>query len=355
MGVACSFKHSRSNSRPERLGPATSSRESGQATFEYLLLLIFATLIIMGGLYQLSTAFQSFARSYFGDYFECLLETGELPTLGSGQGICASSYQPFSLSRGRALVDTSGMGSGGSSGGRPGSGGSGGSAGGGSIGGGAGRNGGGGSGSPGSGGGLGGGAGGSGGGSLGRIPVPRISNTGAGDQGSTESGRSAGGAGGIPVGGGGSIGANRRFAPASATASNKSAGGAGGEAIELTAGESREAQGRSDVRAFKKLSGSAQDEAVGRLRYVPSSTDRKSVEADNGTIAITNADTQGRRGRRVAGLRQDKGQDIEDTDETQGLTFPDFIRYLLIAAILGVILVFFGGQFAAFRKGTEKS
>jgi hypothetical protein len=258
-----------------------------------------------------------------------LFETGELPTLGQDQGICASSYQPFSLSRGRPLVDMGGTGGGG----------------GGSLGGGD------------SGGGQLGGANGSGGagrgsGTKGILPTPRIANTGAGDSGSSEENKS-GGAGGSS-GGGTSNGGGRRFAPASASASNSSAKGTGGETISLSASETKEAQGRGDVRAFKRLSGSAQDEAVGRVRFVPSSNERKS-QVDSGTIVATDADTKSKKGRRIANYDNSRTGNISDTDDAEGLTFPDFIRYLLIAAILGIIIVFFGGQFAAFRKGSEKS
>lgn len=48
--------------------------------------------------------------SYFGDYFACILETGEMPSLGGKgavQGICDTEFKPFSLSAGRPRVNLS--------------------------------------------------------------------------------------------------------------------------------------------------------------------------------------------------------------------------------------------------------
>ena len=57
-------------------------REKGQAVIEYLLILILVVSIILGILYQFNDAFKKFINGYFGDYIACLLETGELPSLG---------------------------------------------------------------------------------------------------------------------------------------------------------------------------------------------------------------------------------------------------------------------------------
>lgn len=83
--------------------------QSGQGVIEYVLILIVVVSILLGGMYQLSEAFQSWANNYFGDYLTCLLETGELPSLGSSTttGECAQLYREFSLAEGRPLVDGS--------------------------------------------------------------------------------------------------------------------------------------------------------------------------------------------------------------------------------------------------------
>ncbi len=84
--------------------------QSGQGTIEYVLILVVAVAIILGLMYQLNTAFRSWANSYFGDYLACLLETGELPTIGGSpgdSGICDQLFKTFSLAEGRPLKDFS--------------------------------------------------------------------------------------------------------------------------------------------------------------------------------------------------------------------------------------------------------
>lgn len=92
--------------------------QSGQAVTEYILVLVVVVGIIMGILYQFNDAFKKYVQSYFGEYVACLLETGELPGLGGEDGanaqICNASFEPFSLQNGRPLISSDS--SGGSSG-----------------------------------------------------------------------------------------------------------------------------------------------------------------------------------------------------------------------------------------------
>lgn len=67
---------------------SVSSKESGQAVIEYILVLIVVVSILLGVMWQFNDGFRKFTNSYFGDYLACLLELGELPALGgptSGQ------------------------------------------------------------------------------------------------------------------------------------------------------------------------------------------------------------------------------------------------------------------------------
>ena len=86
--------------------PSFLNNESGQGITEYILVLIVVVAIILGGLYQVNTAFRVWAENYFGEYLSCLLETGELPTLGGSvaSGICNELYEPFSIDKGRPLL-----------------------------------------------------------------------------------------------------------------------------------------------------------------------------------------------------------------------------------------------------------
>lgn len=93
-----------------------TGRESGQAIIEYILVLIITVIIILGLLYQFSAAFKSYVESYFGNYIACLLEVGELP--GNG-GVCESEFKAFNIADGKPLVNGQipSSGSGGSGGG----------------------------------------------------------------------------------------------------------------------------------------------------------------------------------------------------------------------------------------------
>lgn len=90
-------------------GRKNKVREQGQAVIEYILLLIIIVSIILGVLYQFNDAFKNFLQSYFGDYIACLLETGELPSLGGNggpnQGICNAKFKNFNVSNGRPILD----------------------------------------------------------------------------------------------------------------------------------------------------------------------------------------------------------------------------------------------------------
>ncbi len=101
--------------------------QSGQAMLEYLLILVITFVVMMGVIYQFNDAFRQWAQGYFGEYLACILETGELPSLGAQggvQGICDQEFAEFSLASGRPHVglgtagagDGSGAGSGGAGG-----------------------------------------------------------------------------------------------------------------------------------------------------------------------------------------------------------------------------------------------
>jgi hypothetical protein len=84
---------------------------SGQALVEYVLLLV----VIVGMILAAAKIFKTLnsgMQSYIGDYFACLMEYGELPTLGvqnadlkkhtSGSGkTCDEKFAPFSIADGR--------------------------------------------------------------------------------------------------------------------------------------------------------------------------------------------------------------------------------------------------------------
>lgn len=86
---------------------ALLSGQRGQGIVEYILVLVVTVALVLTGLYQLNSAFKSWANNYFGNYLACLLETGELPTISGGggdRGLCNEVFKPFSLAEGRPLV-----------------------------------------------------------------------------------------------------------------------------------------------------------------------------------------------------------------------------------------------------------
>ena len=91
-------------------GQATS--KSGQAVVEYLLLAVVTVGLILG-MKSVFTKLNDGANKYMGDYIVCLMEFGELPTLGvaaqdlnkhAGASACDSKFAAFSLDEGRPSV-----------------------------------------------------------------------------------------------------------------------------------------------------------------------------------------------------------------------------------------------------------
>lgn len=80
----------------------------GQAVIEYVLILVVTVAMVMALGYQVFKPFQQFVKSYMGDYTACLLETGELPSLGNSDAAqaladegCNSKFEAASLTGGR--------------------------------------------------------------------------------------------------------------------------------------------------------------------------------------------------------------------------------------------------------------
>src|SRR5262245_37470345 len=74
----------------------------GQGTVEYLLVLS-VVLILLGMLRQFNESFRSFVQNYYENYLTCLMETGELPSLGNSnsESECDAEFQPFTFAAGR--------------------------------------------------------------------------------------------------------------------------------------------------------------------------------------------------------------------------------------------------------------
>lgn len=78
---------------------------AGQAAAEYILILVVTVTILLMLTAQIFKPFQSFIKAYMGDYVQCLLETGELPSLGGESGIqddgCNARFESATWNGGR--------------------------------------------------------------------------------------------------------------------------------------------------------------------------------------------------------------------------------------------------------------
>lgn len=99
-----------------------ASNNRGQALVEYILLLVITVALILGAKNAFSNV-NAFMEKYVGSYIECLMEYGELPTLGvaeadlkkhsmaeegGGQKVCEARFAGFTFSGGRPPTNTGG-------------------------------------------------------------------------------------------------------------------------------------------------------------------------------------------------------------------------------------------------------
>jgi len=86
----------------------------GQAMVEYILILVVSVSLVMAVAMQIFKPLQFFLQDFMGTYTQCLLETGELPSLGGSTNLKDDSCNP-SWSKARQSAG-SGTGSGGAGG-----------------------------------------------------------------------------------------------------------------------------------------------------------------------------------------------------------------------------------------------
>lgn len=90
----------------------------GQAVVEYVLLVIISVSLVLALMNVIFKPFGEFIDNYMGKYVACLLEYGELPTLGGDtpsevdeDSECNKKFQPGTLAAGRPPTDSSTSGS----------------------------------------------------------------------------------------------------------------------------------------------------------------------------------------------------------------------------------------------------
>lgn len=264
-----------------------AGNQAGQAVVEYVLVLVVAVAIILGGIYQLNSAFKVWANNYFGNYLACLLETGELPTIGGtpgDSGLCEQAFKAFTLADGRPLVDGFKPGEGNTSTGGP------------------------------SGGSREGAGGGSGSGTT--FSGTRFRSTlGRGNKaaGSSKRGR--------PKGGATYTGSTQAQSYGGGYSSRGSRAGA-------------EPQTRLDNNfAFQKK--------------------REDRQKSSRTVSRKGASEEGGRQKRIT-LNPNKFKKTQDAGPSSSFTISDFIRFLIIAAIIIALVMFLGGQALKIGKSMER-
>lgn len=266
------------------------NNQSGQGIIEYVLILVVTVALILGLVVQFNDSFRIFLNNYFGEYLACLLETGELPSAGAPQNeassICAKLYAPFDPSSGRSALGEGGVGGGSSQGG--------------------------------------------GGDETNRSSGPRRSATVSNAQ-----SRSGGSGGGDGVG---RIGSFKAGNP-----SPGESGGGGG------AGRDGGAYTGSLESSLPSWAGSRRERVT---RFKASDLDRsygvtggrRDKEGRPDRIAIAKKETSGSTEKKKSFKINRKPAQTGIDEADTSLTLGGFLRFLLIAAIIIAILIFFGGQ-----------
>lgn len=80
------------------------SNNHGQGIVEYILLIVVVIMIATALSLRLFKPANEWMKNYIGDYIECLLDQGELPSLGGAETVsdCDLNHEPFTVSDGRA-------------------------------------------------------------------------------------------------------------------------------------------------------------------------------------------------------------------------------------------------------------
>lgn len=286
------------NETPELSKNSLWRNQRGQGVVEYILVLVVVVFVLLGAVYQLNSAFAVWANNYFGNYLACLLETGELPSLG-GEGTvgsCNEDFAPFSIAEGRPLIPGGGVNEGG-----------------------------------------GGGGSGSGGAS---------SSTVVGDSGSGGRGERIA----VQRGGGSSGGRSSRFGRSSR------GGSSSGRGLAFSSQEKEEKIYTGSTSAMNIPQGAyGSDVPVERRMPIGGGTFGGNEEEKSKKMPVS-AVKKGAQGsvERQARLKVMRGPKKSDAPpEEEGFTFGNFLRILLIAAIIIALMIFIGGQALQIGKSME--
>lgn len=280
----------------------------GQALIEYVLMLIITVSLVLALISQIFRPFGQFVDNYMGSYLACLLEYGELPSLGSSEGSpvdgdseCNKKFAGGTLASGRPPTEGEGGGRGNGSNSTNGKNGSSSSS----------------SGSE--------GGGGSGGGS---------SSTYAGSKSR-----------------GGSRFVNARRRPSSGV-SEASSAAARGKVVEIAAdGNGGSGYFGRNNNGNRNVVNSNKTRAIGITGLTEEEKKKIEKKANGGGGAVISADTRAAPPKKMTLKPPEKKMEIR---EEEPVTVGNFIRYLFIAALIIALLIFVGGQALQMSKSGEK-
>jgi hypothetical protein len=266
--------------------------QRGQAVLEYILLMIVIMVTVVSIFMAFSRSTQEFISNYWGAYFQCLLETGELPTLGSDDNStaeCDESFQPFTLAAGRPPINNNANADSGS-------------------------------------------------GSDGNGNNSNNNSDNPGDVASS----SAGGGGGSPSSTSGNFDEN--FAKNNKQVPLTQA--------DINAGAKDNGGGRPGFYNFGQ-NGNDDDNGNGRSEFVPAGGIYAKMKDEDGKKPVVAVKTDGDKTADGAPRRVPANLDRKPPAQVEadtGMTLPDFFKYLLIIGIILALVIFFGNQVMNFQK-----
>ncbi len=287
------------------------TKNSGQATVEYILLIVIVLALILGPLKQFSQFFNAYIDALFGSgqYFACLLETGELG--GQSSDANSSCGAAFSASIQTAIAksnagSSTGSGSGTTNNSDPNAGSQANSQ-----------------------------------AAKAKAAAPQVANSGSGSSDSGGGGAEAPAGGG--AGGGGSRPPARQVLKANAPAGGKDPGG---ESFVKMEGE------QFDYKNLKPKNGF--EVKIDRLDRRFSSEDDEEKRAEKSAPkTLVNAASKDLRAKEVS-LDPPRAPAAKDADVSgDGFGFSMLLKWFLIACILIAIVIFVGGQAMQISKGGD--
>lgn len=278
------------------------SNRHGQAVIEYVLMLVIVVTLVLALATQLFQPFGRFIDSYMGDYFACLIEYGELPTLESPDGSPADGDCRAKLGASGAFGSAAGSRRGGG-GGRSGSGSEDGSSG-------------------------------------------ASSQSGRGSDSSGGGSSSSGGSYAGSASRGGSRNLNARRFPSSGVESPVQ-----GKVVEIAADGNGGNSYFGGNNSTRRVGGSGSKKlAIGIAGLTDQ--ERKKLEKKASSGSGTNISTEGF-GPAPKKMIVKKPEPKPVAQEEKEVTIGNFIRYLFIAALVIALVIFIGGQAAQMSKSSD--